>query len=956
MHPSTKIKVCLVAEELAGIGVSGGIGGAFSELALLLARSGIHVDILYCPTAPLNATERERAEADLRGKGVGFEILDCDRYVFAPHGPEKRSYAVYKHLEASSGRYDIIHFHDYKGLGFQAIAAKRQGLALQSSQLVVQLHGPTGWVLDANHSLPTHPDQLRIDHLERESIRHADEVVSPSQYLIDWMGAHGYAFPEHGRVQVIRNVCTALADRLAALTTLHSGDDSAADPIDEIVLFARHEDRKGFSVFCDALDRVADRLSERAIQVTFLGKFGSISGRHSGLLLAERARKWSFPLRILPDFDRDRAADYLTGNPNALVVIPSPEENSPYTVLEAIALRKRILTSDQGGARELVDPAQHPRALCRIDSKSLASAVAAALDHGMPIARLAEPLQDTERKWIAFHERVLLAARRIVEHPAGARAPLPRVVLGITHHERPAKLLEAVMSAIRQTYQNLEIVVVDDGSTNPATQQALEKIEIVLQRAGGRLIRRENGYLGAARNTIAAATKSDYLCFLDDDDIAFPDMISQLVAAARNTGADIVNCANLFMPENRRAEAWPEPSRFDQKVSYVPTGGPLSLAALENCLGSATALIKRTSFDAIGGYTELHGVGHEDYEFFLRALQQGAHIEVSPQPLYLYEVDRPSMIGTTSAIGNMRRVVNAIDFGSNAGAWRDLTRLRTGQVADERGSNRNQWEMGRHPLSHLMLAIVDSSTDMSQKLEHLSEYAREIGSPVAAAAFDGARRAGGSASADSGFEPVLARLSMARGGIGQRTQASDSALEIRLDLGIGRLRQAIEQTMRLPSGRSSLSDREWVVVQEVARHMDDTGALSTLLQALLKLQVSPQQRRRALPTIFELAHRAGDGPTMESAFASAIDADEAAYLGNYRDVATAVASGSVADGLTHYRAWGLQEGRKGFETAMEIAELAGGLVSSWDLSNIVFRTDGKHASRQDRPSRFAATG
>nr|AIA92007.1 Glycos_transf_2 [uncultured Klebsiella sp.] len=85
------------------------------------------------------------------------------------------------------------------------------------------------------------------------------------------------------------------------------------------------------------------------------------------------------------------------------------------------------------------------------------------------------------------------------------------MVLGITHYERPAKLLEAVMSAIRQSYRNLQIVVVDDGSSCPATLEALDKIEVILERAGGKLLRRENGYLGAARNTIAAATQSDYL-------------------------------------------------------------------------------------------------------------------------------------------------------------------------------------------------------------------------------------------------------------------------------------------------------------------------------------------------------------------------------------------------------------------------------------------------------------
>lgn len=134
-------------------------------------------------------------------------------------------------------------------------------------------------------------------------------------------------------------------------------------------------------------------------------------------------------------------------------------------------------------------------------------------------------------------------------------------------------------------------------------------------------------------------------------------MIQTLVTAAEATGADAVNCLNLFLPESRRSEAHPFPSDFKQKVSYVPLGGPLSLAPVQNTLGAATALIRRTAFEKLGGYSELHSVGHEDLELFVRALQAGMRIEICPIPLYLYEVDRPSMASRTSRLHNAARVV-----------------------------------------------------------------------------------------------------------------------------------------------------------------------------------------------------------------------------------------------------------------------------------------------------------
>ena len=186
----------------------------------------------------------------------------------------------------------------------------------------------------------------------------------------------------------------------------------------------------------------------------------------------------------------------------------------------------------------------------------------------------------------------------------------------------------------------LQIVVVDDGTRSPEARQALAGMKPLFDKLGVRLIEQENLYLGAARNRAARETRSDYLLFLDDDDIAFPTMIQSLVTAAEATGADVVNCLNLFMPESRRSEAHPFPSDFKQKISYVPLGGPLSLAPVQNTLGAATALIRRTAFEKLGGYTELHSVGHEDLELFVRALQAGMRIEICPIPLYLYKVGR----------------------------------------------------------------------------------------------------------------------------------------------------------------------------------------------------------------------------------------------------------------------------------------------------------------------------
>ena len=111
--------------------------------------------------------------------------------------------------------------------------------------------------------------------------------------------------------------------------------------------------------------------------------------------------------------------------------------------------------------------------------------------------------------------------------------------------------------------------------------------------------------------------------------------------------------------------------------------GPLSLAPVENVFGPATALFSRRAFDRVGGYTELQGVGHEDYELFLKAAQADLRIELCPFPLYLYEVGRSSMISQTPVQRNFGRVTNAIDMARQPEAWHDFLRLESGRRARE---------------------------------------------------------------------------------------------------------------------------------------------------------------------------------------------------------------------------------------------------------------------------------
>ena len=138
-------------------------------------------------------------------------------------------------------------------------------------------------------------------------------------------------------------------------------------------------------------------------------------------------------------------------------------------------------------------------------------------------------------------------------------------------------------------------------------------------------LRQENAFVDAARNVAAARTDSDYLFFLDADDLIPPHAIERMLAAAAISGVDcLVSGSMLF--------AGDEPFRTTAK--YMPLGANLVAGLIEPIIyGGPMILIRRTAFEAIGGYRAVRGAAHEDWELQARLAMEGFDTDVLPEYL-----------------------------------------------------------------------------------------------------------------------------------------------------------------------------------------------------------------------------------------------------------------------------------------------------------------------------------
>ncbi len=635
------VRVCIASQEFAGPSRNGGIGTAYTSLARALADAGHEVTCLHVDGRHVAAEEMQQWIKTYKSHGITLTPLpEITKPVLNGSPRFVKSFETFQWLRKHD-RFDVIHFPECEAPGYHTLAARQQGLAFGRSAICVGLHSMNAWVKTANREYLNEVSDLGLDFMERQSVALADMVVSPSRYLLEWIAARGWQLPSKCFVQ---QYVLSQSARMA----LPPAPEGARE-INELVFFGRLETRKGVVLFCDALDRLPAAAAKKIQAVSFLGRDNAVDGVSGRDYVKNRAQRWPWKTEILSDRNQIQAVEYVR-SPHRLAVMPSLLENSPNTVYECLGAQIAFVASRVGGIPELIAPEDAGRVCFEPDAPALSALLGKALTDGFRPARAAVDAAENERAWIRWHESLAEgtpAACHAAEPPRW-----PKVSLCLTTFNRPSLLRQAVASIQSSTYPNLEVVLVDDGSTEPEALAVLEELNPAFDRRGWRIVRQENRYLGAARNTAARHAAGDYFLFMDDDNWAEPGEISTLVKAALRTGADIITCGNNLF---EGAEAPKIHAGADNRS--LPLGGAAAVGAFENCFGDANALVRRSCFESLGGFTEDYGVTHEDWEFHARAVLQGFKLTVVPEFLFWYRVNPDSMLQTTNQYRNHLRSI-----------------------------------------------------------------------------------------------------------------------------------------------------------------------------------------------------------------------------------------------------------------------------------------------------------
>ena len=207
---------------------------------------------------------------------------------------------------------------------------------------------------------------------------------------------------------------------------------------------------------------------------------------------------------------------------------------------------------------------------------------------------------------------------------------MPKVSVIIPCYNLGEYINEAIESVLNQTFQDFEIIVVNDGSTDKKTIQILKSLNIPQLK----VIHTANEGLSKARNNGISKSTGKYILPLDADDKIAAEYIEKAVKILdENENMGIVYCQAKFFGEDN--SEW---NLAEYKLSKI---------LIDNLI-FCSALFRRNDWETVGGYKPSMKYGWEDYDFWLSIIEFKRDVFRIPEYLFYYRKRSDSMANVMS--------------------------------------------------------------------------------------------------------------------------------------------------------------------------------------------------------------------------------------------------------------------------------------------------------------------
>jgi glycosyltransferase involved in cell wall biosynthesis len=537
---------------------------------------------------------------------------------------------------------DVIEAQDYLGIAYYLTQYKHLGYPfLKDIPIVITLHSPAFVYLDYNR-VPTYrfPD-FWTGEMEKQAIKAADVLISPTRFLVEEIGRY---------MDISDRPAFVLANPYQeAEVKAHEGGRPFSR--NKIVYYGKLSPQKGSFELLNYFKELWDGGFPHALHV--VGGTDIVyhpEMQTMGQLVEKRYASYIAKglLRLRGKIRPEQIKEYL--DDAHVILVPSIVDNLPYVVMEAMSLGKVVLASKQGGQREMIkdgvsgylfdhtEPGDFGRQLLKVlaltdeEMQSISISACQSVRENYSFGTIGPQkiklLEDSKK--IARSEQsfpFLYQEEEIQPGPDQATGQDSWLSVVIPYYNMGAFIEECVRSILDCTYKNVDILIVNDGSTDAGSIQKLETV-------GGwdkvQVVHRKNQGLALTRNEGARLARGAFLAFLDADDKVDPSYYEKAIRALQKN-------RNVYF-----AGAWVQ--YFENSSQLWPTFTPQPPYVLvHNPVNSSGLVYKKAAFLSAGLNDPNAGYGLEDYESVISMLHQGLNGVVLPERLFYYRVRSGSM-------------------------------------------------------------------------------------------------------------------------------------------------------------------------------------------------------------------------------------------------------------------------------------------------------------------------
>lgn len=525
---------------------------------------------------------------------------------------------------------EYVEFPDWGGLAFCTLQERLFSGLLSGACLAVRLHSTHTALLNAE-ARPVLVEDLNISDLERKCLRDCDRIVAQLPRLAELVRDQ-LAFPlEEWDGRVVIHAPPVLLDHHAPAARATN-----ATPSQSLLFTSKVQRVKRPDLFVRGVSAYMRK------HPAYLGK-ACLSASRNDEAYTEKIDK------LIPADLRSRfeAMPHMTQREresaiaDATVVVPGAYESFCLAAYEASLLGARVILNARNPAFDDASPWRDGVNCFKFDGT--ATGLAQAIERNFSSNESLAPVQLRNDPWPwADLQRSKIHdgdVRPALSDEAGLK-PEAAVSIVVPHFNLGEYLCETLENILAIDHQNIEIIVVDDASTDEGSIKVVETLAR-LDEPRLKVVRLVgNVGLAAARNIGIQRARGAYLLTLDADDLIAPGFVGQAVRALeRHSQFDVVITPAAYFIDG---EVPPMGGMTDAVDYAVFTGEAKTAGLLQNRFSTATALFRRTALERFPYDEDLHC--YEDWSLYMRMCDAGLRFIVTTDVFFFYRRRRDSMV------------------------------------------------------------------------------------------------------------------------------------------------------------------------------------------------------------------------------------------------------------------------------------------------------------------------